>query len=311
MSDTLEDRLFSLAAEHKMLGKGFLGLALVITQKAQKEGLPIDLDNLMTEGGGQVRGAGGGSVQRILNAHGIDRRLSAEGGRTSRGTPAKARALAAFLNANLADNPIELGRVTTFWVERIREFFASKPFAMHLDPALGVTGAIRSLIEQIGARQREMEGSTLVGTVLQHLVGAKLEIRLGLELGAIARHGASVNDAMHRGGDLEIGDTVIHVTTAPGQPVIEKCAHNARSGFRAIIVTSPQRLSVARALLSDNDLAGRVDVLDYEQFLAANIFESGRFEAKGRRAAIERIVERYNEIVALLETDPGLRIELH
>lgn len=64
-----------------MLGKGFLGLALVITDNAtQPSGLPINTEEMMTKGGGQVRGAGGARVQAILSRYGIHRRLSSEGG---------------------------------------------------------------------------------------------------------------------------------------------------------------------------------------------------------------------------------------
>lgn len=49
-------------------------------------------------------------------------------------------------------------------------------------------------------------------------------------------------------------------------------------------------------------------MFDYEQFLAANVFEIGRFEASGRRDAFARVVDRYNLIVAEVENDPGLRI---
>ncbi len=309
MSD-LMGRLAQLASDHSMLGKGFLGLALVITEMASTDGLPLDVGKLMTTGGGQVRGAGGGRVARILRAHGIERRLSTEGGRTSRGTPAKAIAYAQFLNENLAGCPDQLPEVMDFWIERIREFFAAKPFLLRLDPALGISGTIRALIVQVQERQKETAGATLVGTVVQHLVGAKIEVRLELSAGEIARYGASVKDDGRRTGDFEIGDTVIHVTTAPTQLLIEKCAQNIHQGLRPIIVTSAERLAVAKALIADNESEGRVDVFDYEQFLAANVFEIGRFEAAGRRAAFAAIIEQYNRIVSVVESDPGLKIEL-
>lgn len=56
--------------------------------------------------------------------------------------------------------------------------------------------------------------------------------------------------------------------------------------------------------------AGRVDVLDYEQFPTANIFELRGFVDQGRRDAIRRIVARYNEIVTKVESDPSLKIEV-
>lgn len=207
-------------------------------------------------------------------------------------------------------DPTLIPEIMEFWIERVREFFAAKPFKLELDPALGVGEAIRRLLEQAQKRQSETIGATTVGTVVQHLVGAKIEIRLGRSERSIAMHGASVNDASQRSGDLEIGDSAVHVTTAPGALLIEKCAANARNGLRPIIVTSADRTSFARTLLTDAGIAARVDVFDYEQFLAANVFEMGSFEANGRRRAVSEIVDRYNAIIEAVETDPGLRIEL-
>jgi hypothetical protein len=303
--------LSELSIEHQMLGKGFLGLALVITDEARTKGLPLDPAAMMTKGGGQVKGAGGARVGRILADHGITRRLSSEGGRTSRGTPAKMRAYVGFLNGSHDNSDFDLGAIMDFWIARVRDFFASKPFVLEADPALGVSGLIRALVQKVEERQRETVGATLVGTVIQHLIGAKIEVALGLEVGQVARHGASVNDVTGRGGDLEFGDTVIHVTTAPGQPVVEKCRANLMASQRPVIVTGRNRVSTAEALISDQSLGGRIDVLDYEQFLAANVFELGRFSADGRKDAIARIIARYNEIIARLETDPSLRIEVH
>lgn len=302
------EALSNLARAKDMLGKGFLGLALVITDKARTEGLPLDPDAMMTRGGGQVKGAGGARVKTILAENGIERRLSSEGGRTSRGTPEKMRAYVAFLNEARQDPLFDIEAVLRFWIGRVRDYFAGQPFVLDLDPALGMSGAVRSLIAKVEVRQRETPGATLVGTVVQHLIGAKLEIVLEAECGSIAQHGASVNDAKGRGGDLELGDTVLHITTAPGQLLVEKCANNINAGFRPIIITGRERQVVAEGLIADAGLSGRVDVLDYEQFLSANVFELGRFTAAGRREAIERIVRRYNELIDRVEGDPSLSI---
>lgn len=309
MTAALLDDLHTLAVKHQMLGKGFLGLAVVITDNANKPGgLPIDTEAMMTVGGGQVRGASGPRVHAILARHGIDRRLSSEGGRTSRGTPAKAKAYADFLNRHSSN--IDLSAVMGYWMSRVRDYFASKPFILDLDPALGVSGIVRNLISQVEERQKEASGATLVGTVVQHLIGAKLEVVLSKQEGEIAKHGASVNDSKGRGGDLEIGDTVIHITTAPGQLLVEKCASNVRAGLRPIVITGRDRGVVAESLIADQGMAGRVDVLDYEQFLTANVFEIGGFDREGRRDAFEKIVARYNEIIDRVESDPGLHIEV-
>lgn len=88
------------------------------------------------------------------------------------------------------------------------------------------------LIAQVEARQRTVGGgATIVGTVLQHLVGAKLDLALGREVEPPGAHkGASVNDAGGRGGDFDIGDTCVHVATAPGEALIAKCLANTPRG---------------------------------------------------------------------------------
>ena len=47
-----------------------------------------------------------------------------------------------------------------------------------------------------------------------------------------------------------------------------------------------------------------------EQFVALNVYELAKFAAEGRKAAVNDIVGRYNEIVEEFETDPSLKIEL-
>jgi hypothetical protein len=52
-------------------------------------------------------------------------------------------------------------------------------------------------------------------------------------------------------------------------------------------------------------------MFEIEQFVALNLYEWGRFGAVGRRTAVTDLVKRYNEIVAVVETDPSLKIDLH
>lgn len=92
--------------------------------------------------------------------------------------------------------------------------------------------------------------------------------------------------------------------------LIEKCAANLRAGLRPVVITGRDRTRSAQDQIADAGMTDRVDVLDYEQFLAANIFEIGRFAADGRRRAFERIIERYNQIIDRVESDPSLRVQI-
>lgn len=299
-----------LAANKKFRGKGPLCVALVVTEHARTLGLPLDPETLVTPGEGQVLGLGRGKVQAILARHGITRVLAEEGGRTSRGSMGNMRSYVAFLNqAHAEAPPVDLDAVERFWVDRVQAFFAGKPFLLRLDESLGLRTVIRHLLAQAEARQKAMPGATFQGTMLQHLVGAKLDLVLGP--GKIEHHGASQNDAGEgRHGDFEIGDVAFHVSTAPGEALIRKCQTNLEASRRPVIVTTAKGAATAEGLAGNAGIADRIELLEVEQFLATNIHELGLFDAKQRRVKVEELVTRYNELVKKHETDPSLRIEI-
>jgi Domain of unknown function (DUF4928) len=145
--------------------------------------------------------------------------------------------------------------------------------------------------------------------VLQHLVGAKLECALGR--GVVEHNSFSTADAPNaRAGDFLIGDVAIHVTTSPGEAVIEKCGDNLNDGLRPMLVTLQKGLTVGEGLASNVGLSDRIDIFEIEQFVALNLYELGKFRAEGRKTAVSDMVDRYNEIIEEFETDPSLKIEL-
>lgn len=77
-----------------------------------------------------------------------------------------------------------------------------------------------------------------------------------------------------------------------------------------MIITYGDGVSGAAFLLKNYDLAERVDVLDVDQFLTANIYERSLFKAADCKITLSKLLERYNEIISLCETDPSLRIKL-
>lgn len=307
MDKKLDSRLHAFADEHAFSGRGALCVALVVTRCAGSDGLPIKKSQLLTPGGGQVAGLGRAPVQAILADHGIDRVLAEEGGRTSRGSIGKMNAYVEFLNSLNDAETEDLAAIERWWIDRVLSFFASRPFRLRLDSSKSPIVIVSELLEQARKRQRDSEGATYVGTVLQHLVGAKLDIVLG----GIKHHGASTADqSTGRESDFLAGDVAIHVTSAPSEALLRKCEENLGSSLRVIIVTTPDRVALARGLVEQFDVLQRVDVLDIEQFLTSNLYEHGRFDPAGRRRAVENLIAKYNEIVTKHETDPGLRIEL-
>lgn len=308
MQQDLRNALTTFTAEKAFRGKGPLSVALIVTDHARKRGLPLAAEELITEGGGQVLGLGKGAVQSILGRHGITRVLAAEGGRTSRGSLNNMRQYVAFLNQLHAQGKADLAAVEAFWIERAQDYFAGRPFKIRLDASRSLRHVVHDVIAQAEERQRTSRGTYYAGAVLQHLVGAKLDCALGK--GEFKHNSFSTADAPSgRAGDFLVGDVAIHVTTSPGEGVIERCRDNLNDGLRPVLVTLQRGLLVAEGLADNKGLADRIDIFEVEQFVALNLYELGKFASAGRQTAVLELVERYNQIVEEIETDPSLRIE--
>lgn len=179
----------------------------------------------------------------------------------------------------------------------------------HFDTGKSLRANIGDLLDQAREVQLSAGGTNYVGAMLQHLVGAKLDLVLGV--GKLKHHGISVADhSTDRKGDFHVETVVIHVTTHPSEALVRKCGDNLRAGLKPLIVTIGDGLTGAEFLLKNGGLAERVDVLDAGQFLTANVYERSLFKAAECRVTLGKLLERYNEIVALCETDPTLQIKL-
>lgn len=307
INDQQKIALEAFDAKHIGLSKGALSFALIITRKLKSKKFPINADDFRTAQEGQVAGLGGSAIRKILESHGIDRILSDEGGRTSRGNMGRMRAYAETLNALWRNKILNLDEAEKFWIQQVLVYFDSQPFTFKLDPSKSLRFSIRHLLAQAVERQREAKGTMYAGAVMQHLVGAKLDL---IGEGKIEHHGFSVADApSNRSGDFLIGDVAIHVTTAPTDALLRKCQSNLESGLRPIIVTTEDGIGGAKALAKQASLEDRIDVIEIEQFLATNLYEHSKFGRDARTVTVQDLIERYNNIVAKCERDPSLRIE--
>jgi len=305
---SLQASLQAFNKDKKFSQKGSLCVALVVTQHARTKGLPLNADELLTEAGGQVLGLGKAAVQAVLARHNITKVLAAEGGRTSRGSIANMREYVAFLNKLDKKGSFSLKDVEPFWIARVHDFFPAKPFKIRLDASRSLRTLVRDVLTQVEERQKNNPGMQYAGAVLQHLVGAKLDCALGNR--SFKHNSFSTSDSQKgRAGDFLIGDVAIHVTTAPGEAVIERCRDNINDGHRPILVTNARGLVATEVLAENAGLGERVDVFEIEQFVALNLYELGKFAADGRRVAVADLVTRYNEIIEEVETDPSLKIE--
>jgi hypothetical protein len=213
-----------------------------------------------------------------------------------------------FLNELHMNEDVDLHALETYWAEQIREYFRNQPFVLTADPSRTIAASFDELFEQAKKRQRQNPGTQYLGAMLQHLVGAKLSMIMPAS--KLQIHGSSVADSpTARSGDFAVGNTIIHCTTAPGEPLIQKCKTNIHAGCLPLIITIFDRVKTALDLASDADLGGRIEVWDIQQFLSTNISEHSLFDGAARNAKLADIIEKYNLIIAEVETDPSLRIE--
>lgn len=308
MSEPIE-WLDTFCSGHRVKGKGPLSVMLHVTRIAQNEGLPLDPEDLIAESHGQVRGQGKASVQAILAKHGITRTLASEGGRTSRGSVGLMRKYVRLLNQQAELGGLDLADVERYWVEQVKAYFASKPFRLRLDASKSLRSVIQDVLDQAEKREQESPGFRFVGAVMQHLVGAKLD--LALPQLQITHHGSSVaDDVSGRAGDFVLNDVAIHVTTFPQQRLVEKCRDNLDAGMRPLIVTLRDRMALAEGLAEAEGVEERIEVYDILQFLSLNVHELSEFRAADQRPTIQDLLDVYNRVIAECETDPGLRIVL-
>ena len=306
----LEKRLSEFRERHRLTGKGQLAVMLHITRLAAENGLPLEPETLRTQKEGQVAGLGKSRIQGILKEHDITRVLAEEGGRTSRGSLGNASDYSAFLNRLDEEGPVDLAFIENWWIDRVRDYFRSKPFKLKFDPSKSLRSIVSDLLSQAVGRQQNNPGTTYAGTVLQHLVGAKLALILP-ENEAVMHHGASVADAATaRAGDFVLEDVVIHVTTAPSEALIRKCKNNIEAGLHPIIITIADSRAGVESIAKGFNLDGRIDVIEAEQFIATNIFEWSNFKGQQQKNEIMRLISAYNSLVERCETDPSLRVEI-
>lgn len=301
-------KIYEFQAEYKASTKGPLALLIQLTRIASTKEFPLNPDDFLTENKGQVAGLGGSNLRKILKEHGITQTLASEGGRTSRGNMGLMIKYIDFLNEFHKAGNLDFKALEIYWAEQVREFFRNQPFTLTADTSRTVGASLNELFDQARDRQKQNPGTQYLGAMLQYLVAAKLLVVLPQN--SVEIHGAFVADSpTDRGGDFVIGKTVIHCTTAPGEPLIQKCTANIRARCQPIIITIFERVRTAFDLATDAGISGRVDVWDVQQFLSTNVNEHSLFDCAARNAKLADVIEKYNTIIEEVETDPSLRIE--
>jgi hypothetical protein len=315
MNKQLEEKLREFKDKNSLTTKGGLAIMLFISDRIKSGGLPFSQP--LTDGRGQIKGLSGPAVQSILENYKITRVLAAEGGRTSRGGIAKVQEYVDLMN-RLHDEKImlhgeagsnELEDVRFWWVEQVKKYFSASPLKVNMDHQQSVIQVIINALAAARLRQKETSGENIEGTVLQYLIGAKLRTVLGDDFNW--RNSASTADEPSgRSGDFMVADMAIHSTTAPGNPLMDKCVANLAAGLRPLIICPERAVPVAVSLAESHGIVERIEIFSAETFISSNMNEQGRFDAKAVRQKVREMIEKYNEIVELVENNPSLKIEL-
>lgn len=305
--EILFQRLTDYRNEKKLFSKGELATILHVSRLAKEKGLPLNSELLVTEGKGQVLGLGKSRVQSILKEYGIKKVLAEEGGRTSRKSLNNMHDYVSFLNELHKDGIADVTEIESWWVERVIEYFAAQPLVLKYDASKSLQAVVGELLQQAFKRQKDNPGTKYAGAMLQHLVGAKLALILGDD--QIEHHGFSVADAVSgRTGDFAVDNVIIHVTTSPGEALVQKCVRNIESGYRPVIVTLYKSLAAAFSLAEMYEMQGRIDIFDVEQFIATNVYEWSKFKSSEQKVTITSLINKYNELIEAHETDPSLKV---
>ena len=81
-----------------------------------------------------------------------------------------------FLNDLAKNSSVDLEKVEKWWVSQVQQFFSASPLKLKIDSSSSLRTCLRSVFLEAEKRQAQSPGASVVGAVMQHLVGAKLEV---------------------------------------------------------------------------------------------------------------------------------------
>ncbi|STB68497.1 Uncharacterised protein [Citrobacter freundii] len=282
----------------------------LIVSRMMADGIPITDSRLYSDGKSQVRGLSGSTISKILELHGETRIFTREGGRTSRGTIYLAAAFRDVLNNTQVHgkDPVDTVFVSTrleaFFTQCVRrDYFDKQRISVDLDYSKPVSTVVCDILRAAAERSDKP-----TGTVLQHLIGAKLQLRFPeIEIGNERANAADLQT--FREGDFQVGTTAFHVTTAPMEKLISRCIENKRSGYRPVILTLESKVIAARQMADNVDMSEQISVQAAETFIGNNIEEIAVYDGDKIREGLARLVRTYNTRIETIETDKSLMID--
>jgi hypothetical protein len=161
--------------------------------------------------------------------------------------------------------------------------------------------------------QAEEKGKA--GDVAQYLVGAKLSLRLKLDIPVLPVNKGdrkSRTDRASRRGDFEIANAVIEVAVGlPDEKHLAQIDDALEDTDSEVwLLTRGDRVAMWESALKSEGLnTSRVVVTSVEAFVGQNITELGSFSAKGKVVQLQALFELYNSKWMSQVGTPGIRIE--
>lgn len=273
------------------------------------------LDEAQWFSGSQVRLLGGSRIERILARNGEARPLASEGGRTSRGSQELARGFQSAVNASTAADEFTaavpdvraevIGSLQASMVERIQaDFFDRQRLRIEYRRHEPTSAVIRQLLDAASRC-----GGNAAGAVAQHVVGAALCLHYP-DLSIDNHSYTTADEQTGRIGDFVVNDAAFHVTTAPGEALLRKCAQNLALDVLPIVLTLRDRIAAGEGLAGNLGIADLVSVRDVVEFVADAVDVPAQHQRHQMAARLRDLLDTYNTRVAAAETDPSLQVEI-
>ncbi|MDQ0431196.1 hypothetical protein ABIC12_002825 [Pantoea agglomerans] len=296
-------------AQNGSMNTNVMNAGLIVSRMAA-DGMPITDERLYSDGKSQVRGLSGPAIAKILEQHGETRIFTREGGRTSRGTVFLAAAIRDVLNDAkiLVSDPVNAAYISSqleiFFTKCVRlDYFDKQRITVDIDHTKPLSSVISDILRAAAERSDKPTGA-----VLQHLVGAKLQLRFPEE--KIGSDRANAAD-MHtdREGDFQVGTTAFHVTTAPMEKLISRCVENKSAGYRPVILTLESKVQAARQMADNVGMSEQISVQSAEIFIGTNIEEISTYDGDRIREGLAKLIRIYNSRIEQIEIDKSLMID--
>jgi Domain of unknown function (DUF4928) len=286
--------------------KGTIAGALVVLDRL-KENFDLSINAHTAKGKSQIAGAGRAALQRILASFGEVRPLLREGGRTNRGLRGDIESMLNSLSkTGLSEQSPEarnamITDLQRFLVRKVQEIHSRERLKIVYDHSQSTYQFVRLLLAVAQATGQQ-------GAVAEYLVGAKLQLRFP-SLTIENKISSAADQQRGKAGDFRIGDTVFHVTVAPGPLLYEKCMANINNGLKAYLVV-PEAKVLGTKQNADDIPGARITVTSIEAFVSQNIDEISVFDPQQQKHQLAALLTSYNQRVDAVETDKSLLIEI-